>query len=105
MIKAAKRDEAVDVLLNKVRKSQGDYISAVGDVISLQSGLMTKSGKEADELVSATERLIMILGVVASFLTILFGWFITRSITDKKWPLAIPSPSSTSATWTKVPSQ
>jgi methyl-accepting chemotaxis protein len=49
LFKAGKRDEAVDVLVTKVRKSQGDYLKGVGDLITFQSELMTKAGKEADD--------------------------------------------------------
>jgi methyl-accepting chemotaxis protein len=81
LLKANKREECVAMLSGDMRKTQGDYMAAVNDLIKFQTDAMNKAGKEADELVGATEKLIIILGVIASLLTALFGWFITRSIT------------------------
>jgi methyl-accepting chemotaxis protein len=69
------------LLSGDLRKTQGEYLKATTELINLQVELMNKTGKDADELVTATERLILILGVIAAFLTIAFAWFITRSIT------------------------
>jgi methyl-accepting chemotaxis protein len=80
-IKADKKAEIVALMQGDLRKSQADYISSVDDLIKFQRDAMEKAGKQADALVADTERLIMILGIVASLLTALFGWFITRSIT------------------------
>jgi len=80
-LKAGKKDEAVDLLVNKVRKSQGDYIASVGDLIKFQSELMVKSGKAADELANATQTLMLTLSIAAILIAIGFGFWVTISIT------------------------
>jgi methyl-accepting chemotaxis protein len=81
LLKANKRDECVVILSGDLRKAQGEYMGAINDLVKFQTDAMNKAGKEADELVGATEKLILILGAIATLLTMLFGWFITRSIT------------------------
>ena len=81
LLKADKKVEIVALMQGDLRKSQGEYLKTVSDLVDFQTELMTKAGKDADELAGAAERLIIILGVIATLLTALFGWFITRSIT------------------------
>ncbi len=84
MIKSdAKQTEFASLLTGDLRKTQGDYLKAISAMIDLQTELMEKAGKDADQLVNSTERLILILGIVASILSILAGWFITRSVTKQ----------------------
>jgi methyl-accepting chemotaxis protein len=78
---AGKRDEAIDILVTKVRKSQGDYLKAVGDLIHFQAELMAKAGKEADALAEGTQTLILTLSSGAILIAVLFAWFVTVSIT------------------------
>jgi methyl-accepting chemotaxis protein len=80
LFKAGKRDEAVDVLVTKVRKSQGDYLTGVGNLITFQSELMTKAGKEADDQAEGGMRLILILGALAAVMSVLIAWWIIRSV-------------------------
>jgi methyl-accepting chemotaxis protein len=80
LFKAGKKDEAVEVLVTKVRKSQGDYLKAVGDLIAFQSELMTKAGKDADKLADATEQLIVMLAALAAVLSVAIAWWIIRSV-------------------------
>ena len=81
LLKADKKVEIVALMQGELRKTQSEYLKAVSDLIDFQTELMAKAGKEADEMAGAAERLIIILSVIASILTALFGWFITRSIT------------------------
>lgn len=81
LLKAEKREEIVTLQQTGLRKTQADYMNAIKDLIHFQSEAMTKAGKDADDLADATQRLILILGTVAAFVSILFGWLITRSIT------------------------
>jgi len=81
MIKAdAKQADFAALLSGDLRKAQGDYMKAVVSMVDLQTELMEKAGKDADELVASTEKLILILGVVAAILSVLVGWVITRSV-------------------------
>jgi methyl-accepting chemotaxis protein len=89
------QDKFIDILKNgkvadlpplmqgSLRKSQSDYIAAVDDLIKFQNDAMNKSGKDAEELVTSTERLIIILGGVAVLMSVLAGWVITRSVTKQ----------------------
>ncbi|MBK9443176.1 MAG: MCP four helix bundle domain-containing protein [Comamonadaceae bacterium] len=80
LFKAGQKDEAIDVLVTKVRKSQGDYLNAVGVLIEFQSDLMTKSGKEADAQAESGQRLMLILGVSAAVLSVVIAWWIIHSV-------------------------
>jgi methyl-accepting chemotaxis protein len=81
MIKAdAKQADFAALLIGDLRKAQGDYMKAIVAMVDLQTELMNKAGKDADDLVGATENLILILGVAASVLSVLVGWLITRSV-------------------------
>ena len=81
LLKAGKRDEIVTLMQGDLRKAQAAYLGAVNDLIKMQSDMMEKEGKAAGEAAESAERLMLILAVVAAVLTVLFGWFITRSIT------------------------
>jgi methyl-accepting chemotaxis protein len=80
LFKVGKKDEAIDVLVTKVRKSQGDYLKAVGDLITFQSELMDKSGKEADAMAEGGQRLILILGALAALFSVAIAWWIINSV-------------------------
>ena len=81
MIKAdAKQADFAALLVGDLRKAQGDYMKAIVAMVDLQTELMNKAGKDADELVSSTEKLIMILGIAAAVISVLVGWLITRSV-------------------------
>ena len=81
LMKAGKKDEAVVVLVGKIRKSQGDYIAAIGELIQFQTKLMEKAGKDADELSGSTQRMVLIMAITAILIAFGFGYWITRSIT------------------------
>ena len=81
LLKDDKKAEIVTLLQGELRTTQTEYVTVITTLIDYQTQLVTQAGKDADTLVNGTERLIIILGAIASLLTILFGWFITRSIT------------------------
>jgi methyl-accepting chemotaxis protein len=84
LIKAdVKPSEFAVLLQGDLRKTQGDYMKAINNMVDLQTELMEKAGKDADALADSTEKLIVILGIAASILSILAGWFITRSVTKQ----------------------
>ena len=75
-----KQTEFAALLTGDLRKTQSEYLKAVNGMVDLQTELMEKAGKEADAMVTSTEKLIMVLGVVAAIASVLVGWFITRSV-------------------------
>ena len=81
LLKADKKVDIVTLMQGDLRKAQSEYIKAVNALIDFQTKAMEKSGKDAEETVNGAIRLIMILGVIATLLTIVFAWVITRSIT------------------------
>jgi methyl-accepting chemotaxis protein len=81
LLKNNKRDEAALVLQNDLRKTQADYMGAISALIDFQTELVNKAGKDAETLADSSERLLIILAVVATVLSTLAGWLITRSIT------------------------
>ena len=80
LFKAGKKDEAVDVLVTKVRVSQGAYIKAVDDLTKRLQELTNESGAEADALAEGGKQLILILGVIAALLAVLIAWWIIHSV-------------------------
>jgi methyl-accepting chemotaxis protein len=81
LLKNNKRDEIVALFSGSLRKTQSNYMSAVQELIKFQTEAMEKAGKEADETVTAAERMIIVLSAVAVFLTLILAWLVTRSIT------------------------
>ena len=79
--KANKRDEAIDLMVTKMRKTQADYIKAVNDLVDFQSDLMKKTGKEASDMAQSTRTLLIVLALSSVFLALGFAWWVTRSIT------------------------
>jgi methyl-accepting chemotaxis protein len=80
LMRAGKRDEATDLLLGDLRKVFNEYLKNVTDLIEFQTKLMEKSGKEADDMANAAEKLILILSISAIVLAIGFAWWVTASI-------------------------
>jgi methyl-accepting chemotaxis protein len=81
LLKAGKTAELPALMQGSLRKTQGEYIGAVDELIKFQVDTMNKDGKAAGESAEAAKTLLMTLSIVAALLTALFGWFITRSIT------------------------
>ena len=79
--KDGKRDEAIDLMVTVMRKSQADYIAAVADLITFQSELMSKTGEQASEVAGQTKTLIMALSLGAILIAVAFAVWVTRSIT------------------------
>jgi methyl-accepting chemotaxis protein len=81
LLKADKRADIVVHMQGDLRKSQGEYLKSVNELIDFQTELMAKAGKDAEAMADNAHSMLLILGIVAALLTIAFGWFITRSIT------------------------
>ena len=79
--KAGKKDEATELMIVKMRKTQGDYIKAVTDLVDFQSELMKKTGEEANAAVEGAQRLILIMSICAILIAAGFAFWVTRSIT------------------------
>jgi methyl-accepting chemotaxis protein len=79
--KAGRKNEAVELMLTGLRKSQGEYLTAIGELIEHQSKSMEKSGAESLAAAGQTQTLIVVLGLAAIILAVLSAWWVTRSIT------------------------
>lgn len=79
--KAGKRDEAIELMVTRMRKTQGDYIKSVSELIVFQSDLMKKTGEEANAAVEDAKYLIMIMSIGAILIAVGFAFWVTRSIT------------------------
>jgi methyl-accepting chemotaxis protein len=78
---SGKRAEAVSFMMEQARKTQGDYIKAVEELIAYQGDLMKKTGDSAAQVASQTQMLILVLGMTALLAAIGFAYWVTRSIT------------------------
>ena len=79
--KADKREEAVELMLTGMRKSQAGYFGAVEEMVTFVSDEMRKSGQEANTAANDAQRLILLLSISAVLLAFGFAFWVTRSIT------------------------
>ncbi|MDD5240694.1 MAG: methyl-accepting chemotaxis protein [Sulfuricella sp.] len=79
--KTGKKEEALELLLTQLRKSQADYGKAVTEITAHQTKMMEVSGALADEKASQTEQLILILTISAILISAGFAFWVTRLIT------------------------
>jgi methyl-accepting chemotaxis protein len=81
MHKAGKREEALELLLTRMRKSQAGYVDTINDLVHYQSDMMKEMGDKANTLASETQRLVLIISIGSVLLAIGFAFGVTRSIT------------------------
>jgi len=81
LIGSGKRQEAADLLMGNMRKSQADYLASITKLIDFQTALMSKAGKEAEASAEQTQTLILALSIMAALLAAGFAWWVTVSIT------------------------
>ncbi|HXE37487.1 MAG TPA: MCP four helix bundle domain-containing protein, partial [Azonexus sp.] len=81
LLKAGKKDEAAGMLTGDLRKTQGEYLKSITDLIDFQTELMTKAGKEADAMADHAQMLILAMAGTAILLAVAFAWWVTISIT------------------------
>ncbi|WP_428826646.1 methyl-accepting chemotaxis protein [Azonexus sp. IMCC34842] len=81
LVKAGKRDEAVDFMLTTVRAQQTEYFKTINDTITFLTELTASEGKTALEAADTAQKLMISLAVIATLLTVIFAFLITRSIT------------------------
>ncbi len=75
------KTEFVQLLQGELRKTQGEYMKRVNDLIDYQTELVAQSGKNATSMAAEAKQLILIMAIVALVIAILFAWWVTRSIT------------------------
>ncbi len=80
-LKDNKREECVAQLQGSLRKSQADYFGAINDLISYQTEVMEKDGKQAGEEAESAIKLVTGLAVASTLIALFFAWFVTVSIT------------------------
>ncbi|MDZ4160840.1 MAG: methyl-accepting chemotaxis protein [Burkholderiales bacterium] len=78
--RSGEREAGLKLLYGDMRPVTDNYLKSVRALIDYQDELMTKAGKDANALASATQTLIIILGSIAALLSALLGWIITRSV-------------------------
>jgi methyl-accepting chemotaxis protein len=76
-----KKDEAIQYLLTKVRKTQSAYLNELKALIKLQVEAIEEAKLQSDAAWSSTRNVTIILSVVAAALAFATVWWITRSIT------------------------
>jgi methyl-accepting chemotaxis protein len=81
LMKAGQKDQATEVMLNRMRKSQAGYTAAVVKIVDYEEAATTRDGKEANARAEQTQWLILILGAAAVILASLFAAWVTRSVT------------------------
>ena len=79
--KAGRKDEAVDLLVNQVRKSQADYIKSLEALIAHETHSMEQATEHSNQLAEETSRLLIISAVAAVLIAVFSAWAVTRSIT------------------------
>ena len=81
--KAGRSEEAVDLMIGRLRKSQADYLKAVTSIVEFQNQLMNDEGIEGAKEASDAVRTQLILAGIALVLAIGVAWWIIHSITQQ----------------------
>jgi len=81
LVKEGKRDEALQLLLGDMRKTQNEFMNAINGLTDHQTKSMRDAGKEADEQAMSAKSLILILAIVAVLLSVSTAIWVTLSIT------------------------
>ncbi|WP_277059006.1 MCP four helix bundle domain-containing protein, partial [Trichlorobacter lovleyi] len=79
-VQSGKKDEAVHLMLTKLRQSQADYFKTINEMLDHQKKSVDDTGHLAEKLADQTKETILILGIAALLVGIFMGWFITKSI-------------------------
>ncbi|NHZ91987.1 HAMP domain-containing protein [Massilia sp. CCM 8733] len=75
------REDAVAFLFKEVIPIQNAYFGRLDAVLKYQTGLMARDGKEAADASSSAALLMLLLLALATAVSALAGWLITRSVT------------------------
>jgi methyl-accepting chemotaxis protein len=76
-----KKDEAVQFLLTRVRKTQSVYINELKGLIKIEIDAIEEGKKEAEEAYAGTRNVTILCSLLAAVLAAAVVWWITRSIT------------------------
>jgi len=87
LIDANDKEKARSELLTNVRKTQTTYFTAIDKMIDDQGKRVESAGKEAEKNAIRGETVVIILLITAIILSVLFAFFIVRSITGPIVPL------------------
>jgi methyl-accepting chemotaxis protein len=72
---------ATTALLSDVRPVQTAYFDAVDEMVALQTGLMTTTSQEAEDMVRFAEAVLIGVGLLAVLGGAFFGWWLVRKVT------------------------
>ncbi len=89
LIEANDKEKARTELMTNVRKNQSAYFTAIDKMIEYQGKEVEKVGNESDRVVMQGRSIVTGLLIAAIVLSILFAFFIVRSITGPIGPLVI----------------
>jgi len=78
--KAGKSNDASELMVNRIRKSQEAYIKSVAKMIEFQSRLMEEDGKAAAEQAALDVRILLSIAACATLLAALTAWYLTRMV-------------------------
>ncbi|MBL8492032.1 MAG: methyl-accepting chemotaxis protein, partial [Rhodocyclaceae bacterium] len=81
LLKAGKKDEAIELMLSSLRAAQNAYFKTVNDLVAFQTELMVKAGKEADATYQTARTTMIAISLAAVLISIGFALWITRTIT------------------------
>lgn len=80
LVQSGKRNDAIQLLVTKVRQSQAEYFKAINEMLDYQQKEVTRTGLDGEKLANQTITTILVMGVLALIIGIFMGWFITKSI-------------------------
>jgi methyl-accepting chemotaxis protein len=73
--------QATAALFVEIRPVQTAYFAAVDEMVTLQTGLMTKSSEEAQGSIRFAQGVLVVVGLLAVVGGTLFGWWLVRKVT------------------------
>ena len=81
MAQRNEREAALKQLYGPMRPVTDAYLGSIRKMIDFQDALMQKAGKDADEVATASARLVTISAVIAVIIAVAFAIWVTMSIT------------------------
>jgi methyl-accepting chemotaxis protein len=81
LIEGGRLDETNMLLFGDMATRQDNFTRSIEALVKHQTELMNAAAKDADEKASLALTLLLALGAIASLLSVLIAWFVTRGIT------------------------